>query len=271
MQEIIRIENREFNGENRQIVNARDLHAGLEVQTKFADWIKRVIDKAQIIENIDYVSLLKTEKREVGATQSKEYILTVDAAKHISMMEGTEKGKQVRLYFIEREKQARQLLAVQAAPVGDAIERKAYDTLQVWINAGKLLRVPEHVAQIEAVKHVEARTGINFTPLLTASPAMKAIADNEVYLEPTEIGERLGMGEGKAAARKLNEFLAYIEWQERSAGEWVAIGEGKLHSNRHAWKSENGTKSGYNLAWRLSAVKQKWDEVQSFTERGAGE
>lgn len=40
-----------------------------------------------------------------GAVQQlQDYTLTVDAAKQIALMSGTEKGKQVRMYFIQVEK-----------------------------------------------------------------------------------------------------------------------------------------------------------------------
>lgn len=48
-----------------QVVNARDLHAALEVKTKFADWIKRTIEDYDYIEDQDYCTILKKEKRHI--------------------------------------------------------------------------------------------------------------------------------------------------------------------------------------------------------------
>lgn len=54
-------------------------------------------------ENLDYVILLKNEyKSENGRGRpSKDYFLTIETAKEISMLQRTEKGKEVRRYFIE--------------------------------------------------------------------------------------------------------------------------------------------------------------------------
>lgn len=92
----------ESNG--HQLVDARELYTFLEVETRFADWMKRRIKEYGFVEGVDYTSLLKIEKRETGATTRKEYALTLTCAKELSMVEGNKKGKQARLYFIECER-----------------------------------------------------------------------------------------------------------------------------------------------------------------------
>ena len=44
-----------FNGEERQAVNARDLHKFLENKQKFSTWIKARIQKYGFIENEDFI------------------------------------------------------------------------------------------------------------------------------------------------------------------------------------------------------------------------
>jgi len=104
MNELIKIEN---NG-GIKTVNARDLHDFLEVGTKFADWIKTRIEKFEFIEGTDYILL--SEKKESGNNAiSKEYYISLDMAKELSMVENNEKGKQARQYFIAIEKRAKEL------------------------------------------------------------------------------------------------------------------------------------------------------------------
>lgn len=102
MTELIKIT--ENNG--NKAVSARELHTFLESKQEFASWMKSRIDKYGLIENQDYTSFDNIIKRETGATVKKEYALKVDTAKELAMVEGNEKGKLARLYFIEMEKKA---------------------------------------------------------------------------------------------------------------------------------------------------------------------
>jgi anti-repressor protein len=99
--------------EGEHLVNARELHTQLGSKANFRDWIKDRIAQAELEENVDYVTVLNnaefSAKPRIGRP-AKEYGLTLDAAKHISMLEGNAKGKQIRQYFIEFEKKARKAL-----------------------------------------------------------------------------------------------------------------------------------------------------------------
>lgn len=90
-------------------VDARMLYSFLESRREFTTWIKDRIQKCDLIENEDFTSFDKIVKREKGATVLKEYALSLDAAKEISMMEGNERGKQARRYFINCEKKLRKV------------------------------------------------------------------------------------------------------------------------------------------------------------------
>ena len=97
MNELIKVT--EKNGE--QLVSAKELHEFLEVKSKFADWFKNRVSKYGFEENQDYVSIsknLEKSRREI------DYVLKLDIAKELSMVEGNEKGSQARKYFIELEK-----------------------------------------------------------------------------------------------------------------------------------------------------------------------
>lgn len=90
-------------------VSARNLYQFLEVKTQFKDWIRRRIDDYGFIENQDFEVSLIFEQNSKGGRPTKEYILSMDMAKELSMIERSEKGKQARLYFIECEKKLRQV------------------------------------------------------------------------------------------------------------------------------------------------------------------
>jgi phage anti-repressor protein len=81
-------------------VSARELHTALEVQTAFTHWCKRMFEYG-FTENQDY-SPVKIGTRSVH--NKTDYLLTLDTAKEIAMLQRTPVGKQVRNYFIEKEK-----------------------------------------------------------------------------------------------------------------------------------------------------------------------
>lgn len=94
-----------YDGE-QPTVSARALHTGLEVSRRFSVWFET--NSQGFVENEDYTSVREsTEVRNNGGVQMRElqdYSLTVDMAKHICLMSRTEKGKQIRQYFIDLEK-----------------------------------------------------------------------------------------------------------------------------------------------------------------------
>ena len=56
MNELIKITTNE---EGQNCVSARELHEGLEIKSRFNDWIKNRIKKYGFEENIDYICLTK--------------------------------------------------------------------------------------------------------------------------------------------------------------------------------------------------------------------
>ena len=101
MTELFVLVNRPVAGQAQQTVNARELHAFLEVQTRFNDWIKNRVDEYGFIENQDFITF--TENL-VNGGRRIEYALSLDMAKELSMVERNAQGKQARQYFIDCEK-----------------------------------------------------------------------------------------------------------------------------------------------------------------------
>lgn len=118
MQELIKIEER--NG--KSIVNARNLHDylvkdanGGQTGEMFAHWIQRMIDYG-FEKDIDYTILeydykgdvifSKSEKQHVS---KRDFALTIECAKEISMLQRNDKGKEARKYFIKCENRLKQI------------------------------------------------------------------------------------------------------------------------------------------------------------------
>lgn len=90
------------NGE--QLVSARELHAKLEITERFNSWFERML-KYGFVENVDFTSVKSFTVVNNGAKKEiDEYILTLDTAKQICMLQRNELGTKFRMYFIECEK-----------------------------------------------------------------------------------------------------------------------------------------------------------------------
>jgi anti-repressor protein len=80
-------------------VDGRQLWESLEVSEKFADWIQRRIEECQAVDSVDFLKIKKPNEN-----NKIDYTLSLDTAKHIAMLERTEKGRKIRQYFIDVEK-----------------------------------------------------------------------------------------------------------------------------------------------------------------------
>ncbi|WPJ21729.1 antirepressor [Bacillus phage vB_BpuM-ZY1] len=146
-----------FRANDQQLLcNARDLHAFLEVGRDFSNWIRGRIEQYGFVEGEDYVvfgysdlsnqseavfdspDLANQTKPEVcspdlasksrgrgGDRRSIDYHLTLDMAKELAMIENNAMGRRVRRYFIQRERQAIELLQQQADSVRPLEEVRA--------------------------------------------------------------------------------------------------------------------------------------------------
>lgn len=90
-------------------VDARALYEALGSQRQFGNWITNRLRQLNAEESLDYQVFNKFVKNLQGGRPSKEYIVSLDIAKHIAMMEGTKRGKEVRKYFIECEKKYKEM------------------------------------------------------------------------------------------------------------------------------------------------------------------
>lgn len=127
MNELINIKviQKDFNGEKKRFVNARELHAWLGVGKRFATWITDRIKKYDFVENLDYFTAIpifgngkfgsnkgKIRDPKTGKVVSKDYIISVDMAKELAMIENSEIGKKVRKYFIRVEDNFKKVMRI---------------------------------------------------------------------------------------------------------------------------------------------------------------
>lgn len=97
------------NDRQEQLVDARELHEKLKSKRDFSNWITDRIEKYDFIENVDFTTILL---KSTGGRPRIEYILKLDTAKEIAMVENNEQGRKIRRYFIEVEKKAREMFEI---------------------------------------------------------------------------------------------------------------------------------------------------------------
>ncbi len=85
-----------------KVVNGRELHRVLKSNQDFSTWVKKRLLECDAVENEDFERFHK--KMEANNATMIEYIIKLDTAKEMAMLERNQKGKEVRKYFIAVEK-----------------------------------------------------------------------------------------------------------------------------------------------------------------------
>lgn len=97
MNEIINIT---LNDNHEPVVSGRQLHEALEVKTPYDKWFPRMTEYG-FTENEDFSTFLS---QSTGGRRATDHVIKLDMAKEIAMIQRTARGKKVRQYFIQVEK-----------------------------------------------------------------------------------------------------------------------------------------------------------------------
>ena len=201
MNELIPITESLLNGEPKPTVNARELHAFLGVGKDFTNWVKAQIERARLKENRDF--LVYAQKGEKGGRPSMEYFLTLDAAKHVAMMSGSDKGHEAREYFLECERRANQPM-----------------TMAERLLASAQLLV-DHERKLADLSYRQAET----------QAQVRALVDGEDYYTIVGYGNLIGEPVDTPRSRRLGKIATKIcrehDWRIGSANHPVY---GPIHS-----------------------------------------
>lgn len=127
----------QIDGRENNIVSAKSLHEALGVGRDFTNWIKGRITQYGFVASVDYVLVenLSAPKRASAKSRQQvehDYLITLNMAKELAMVERNEQGRAVRRYFIQCE-EALQI----SAP---AIAAKYRHQLKARIGAANLFK-----------------------------------------------------------------------------------------------------------------------------------
>lgn len=190
----IAIIDQNINGETIRTVSARELHAFLEIGKDFSTWIKGRIDQYDFEVGKDFTLVFpKTGENSSGGRPAKEYHISLDMAKELSMVERNEKGKEARQYFIEMERLAKRAAA----------QPKVIDLDDPAMLRGLLSNYAERVDVAE-------------NRLLEAQP--KAEAFDRLDASDGSLTPRVASKTLNYPERKLTKFLEIESWAFRQNG-----------------------------------------------------
>jgi anti-repressor protein len=183
--------------EGKTTVNARDLHTFLEVGKDFSTWIKERIETFDFTEGQDYSPISGNRSDGLPGKPRIDYILTMDMAKELSMVERTPRGKQARQYFIECEKN---LAKASADPL--AVLRDPAAMRELLLGYADQVIALEHKVETLAPK----AAGLD---RLSGTAGTYCI---------TDAAKSLGM-----APKRLFQILEAHKWIYRRGGEWLPM------------------------------------------------
>ena len=182
----------ETNENNEPVVNGRDLYEALEVKTAYKDWFPRMVEYG-FSEGVDY---LKIEEKVDAQKRARTYeqtnhILKLDMAKEIAMLQRNEKGKEVRQYFIEVEKEFNSPEKVMARAL--RIADKTINTLKL-----------ENAQQNQIIKELKPKA--DYTD---------RILKNKSLVTTTAIAKDYGL-----SATTFNKILHELKIQYKLGNQW---------------------------------------------------
>lgn len=222
---------------DRQLVSARDLYKALNYQSRFSRWVKQ--NFSQFEQGEDFMSVQSCTDMPNGGTKPiQDYLLTIDMAKELCMMSYTEKGKEVRKYFIQVEKNWN-------SP--DMIMHRALEFSKQRIS--KL----ETENRALALQLEETNKKASYLDVILGTPDAMAT---------TQIGADYGY-----TAREFNKLLNRVGIQHKVNGQWILykvyMGKGYVTTKVFTFKDHKGNdRSKSSTYWTQKGRKLIYDVLK---------
>ena len=180
-----------LNENHEPVISARQLHETLEVKTEYKKWFKRMTEYG-FVENEDFVKVTQKCLTSSTGQNMTDHVLKLDMAKEIAMIQRTDKGKEVRKYFIQVEKDFNSPEKIMA---------------RALLMADKKIKLLENENENLLIELEEATKNADYLDL---------ILQTKDGLTITKIAQDYGM-----SARKMNQLLKRERIQRTVNGQWV--------------------------------------------------
>lgn len=221
MNEIINVT---LNDNQEPVVSGRQLHEALGVKTEYKKWFGRMTEYG-FNENDDYLRVTQKCHTPGGLQDMTDHIIKLDMAKEIAMIQRTDKGKQVRAYFIQIEKDYNSPEKIMARALLMADKKITHLTME---NTQLQLELQEAQKQARY---------------------LDVIIESKGALRVTQIAADYGM-----SANKFNKTLAELGVQHKVNQQWILykkhMGKGYTDSHTFDYQDKNGhTRANVTTTW----------------------
>lgn len=212
---------------DQPMVSAKDLYIGLGIKTSFRNWFPRMCEYG-FEEGRDFRPFLGES---IGGRPSKEYMITIDMAKQICMLQRSEKGKLYRQYFLELEKAWNSPEQVMARAL--RLANQSVEALQerCFLLGAELQRQQKLIE--------EMTPKVSYLDEILQSPSL---------VLTTQIAKDYGM-----SAVRLNRILRDLGIQYKMNEQWVLYakyqGNDYVHSTTFIIKCEGGDRVKMQTEW----------------------
>ncbi|HGA3210839.1 TPA: phage antirepressor KilAC domain-containing protein [Streptococcus agalactiae] len=214
-----------LNDSHEPVVSGRQLHEALGVRTRYDNWFSRMTEYG-FTENQDYLVTSIFGHNSNGGRQNKvDHIVKLDMAKEIAMIQRTDKGKQVRTYFIQIEKD--------------------YNSPEK-IMARALLMADKKITNLTMENN---QLQLDLKEAQKQARYLDLIIESKGALRVTQIAADYGM-----SANKFNKTLLEFGVQHKVNGQWILykrhMGKGYTDSHTFDYQDKNGhTRANVTTTW----------------------
>lgn len=234
MNELINIT---LNENHEPVISARQLHTALGVTDRFSRWFERMLAYG-FEENSDYVGC--EIFHDLARKKVKDYIIKLDMAKEIAMLQRNEKSKEVRKYFIQVEKDFNSPEKIMA---------------RALLMADKKIKLLENENESLLIELEEANKNADYLDL---------ILQTKDSLTITQIAQDYGM-----SARKMNQLLKQERIQRIVNGQWVLyakyLGKGYISSRTFDYVGKDGKPhSNMTTVWTQLGRRFIYDKLKAI-------
>ena len=257
-------------GVEQLCVDARVLHGFLGSGYVFANWFAKRQQKFGFVGGVDYEEVISSlgnnpPNPSQGGRPTKDYTLTIDMAKELSMVENNAQGRKARRYFIEMERRALAAAQTQAqAPTAAPIQVQnpepqhlqpptplqdlllIHKTMQGVAGIDQVALMARTLDAIEKATALPVHLMAKALPTVAPAPA-PATVRQDAHLTATDIGALLGV-----TADHIQSLLHQTGMLAKDGSGWRLTDAGKRHGEMHTIPARSPR--GHYVLWKPSVL-----------------